>query len=155
MELSPDEVREFGAIVRNNSSSLGNLLNELFELAKLERREIAPTIEPFSIDQLVDDLIVSHSATASARELTIQGELPEDLPLVLGDVRLIERVLNNLIGNSLRYTPAGGRVWVRVTPGTSQVSVEVVDTGIGIPVDEFTNMFDRFQTGTAAPLRAR
>ena len=69
---------------------------------------------------------------------------------MLGHVRLIKSATEQPDWNSLRYTPTGGRVWVRVTPGTSQVLVEVVDTGIGIPVDEFTNMFDRFQTGNCA-----
>jgi signal transduction histidine kinase len=67
-----------------------------------------------------------------------------DLPLVMADIGLLERVLRNLIENALRYTDAGGTVTVTSTPGASGALVEVADTGIGIPPAELPRIFDRF-----------
>ena len=74
-------------------------------------------------------------------------EHPDTVPLVLGDIRLIDLVLNNLLENALRYVVAGGQVIVRLQLRAATVRVEVQDTGPGIPASERHRVFDRFYRG--------
>ena len=68
----------------------------------------------------------------------------DKVPLVHGDIGLMQRVLENLIENALRYTPKGGRITFALVPDGEKVMVKVADTGCGIPKEELTHVFDRF-----------
>lgn len=81
---------------------------------------------------------------ASSRNITLTTDMPTALPLVSADIGLIERVLRNLIENSLQYTPAGGEILVRLNADKQHVTVTVADTGCGINAEHLPHIFDRF-----------
>ena len=125
------------------STRLGKLVSDLFELAKLDSSERRPRCEPFSIGELIQDLSQKFHLRAENERVTLEADFGPHLPFVSADIPLIERVLENLIDNALRHTDAGGRVRVTVRPNGDTVTVEVSDTGAGIPADALPNIFDR------------
>ncbi|MGD8376940.1 MAG: ATP-binding protein [Acidobacteriota bacterium] len=143
-ELSPGEQRRYVETALQHSDSLERLVSELFELARLESWETLPHPEPFAVGELVQDVSQKFRLEAERRQVRLQADLVKDLPFVAADIGMIERVLENLLDNALRYTPAGGEV--RLSTGRCErgVAVEVADTGSGIPEEDLPHIFDRF-----------
>ena len=76
--------------------------------------------------------------------MSLEAEIAPDVPPVAGDALALRRVLDNLVSNALKFTPAGGRVTVRLARLEEAIKLEVADTGIGIPVNRLDRIFDRF-----------
>lgn len=142
--LSLEEKRNYLDIALRQSEHLGHLVAQLFELAKLDSEQAAILIEPFVLEELVQDIVQQFELNASHRQITLRTDIPDGLPLVAADIGLIERVLRNLLENSLRYTPMGGNISIKLTAGKQRVSVEVADTGCGINAKDLPHIFDRF-----------
>jgi len=142
--LTAEERAEYLAIVLRQSEHLTSLVGELFELAKLEAREASPHCEPFSLPELVQDVVQKFQLKAGESEVALAMELDADLPLVSADIALVERVLDNLIDNALTHTPAGGTVRVPVRRDAQQVILCVADTGKGIPEGDLPRIFEPF-----------
>jgi signal transduction histidine kinase len=142
--LPAEERRRFVEIIHNNVLRLGTLVSELFELSRLEAQQIRPVLEPFALSELVQDVVVKLQPQAQERHVTLSSALPRDLPFVLADIGMIERVLTNLIDNALRYTPREGHVEVSLAREVGQVRVRVTDSGLGIPPEDLPYVFDRF-----------
>ncbi len=124
---------------------LSNLVGELFELSKLDAKQIVPQPEPFSIAELVQDVAVSFRPRAEEAGVTIRTEVGAGMPVVVADIALIERVVSNLIENAIRYTDAGGEIAVSIERADhDHVLVNVSDTGCGIPPEDVPHVFDRF-----------
>ena len=142
--LTPEEQRNYLEIAAKHSERLGKLVSELFELAKLDSRETQPHVEPFSLGELVQDVVQKFRLSAEKKNVRLQARLREDLGFVSADIGLIERVFENLIENALRYTPERGEITVALIPETDRITVWVTDTGCGIPQEELPHIFDRF-----------
>jgi len=96
--------------------------------------------------------VQSQAALAHHKQLQLESDLPHGLPLVQADLNLIQRVLQNLIGNAVKFTPEGGsvRVAARLTrelPAAPVVLITVSDTGPGIPLEIQSQLFQKFVTG--------
>ena len=153
--LTEAERQSYLATILRNTQSLKRLVSELFELSKLETHQTMLRPEPFALPELVQDVLLSLQPAAQARGLALTTDPAGAMPLVCADVGLLERVLQNLLDNALRYTPPGGHVTVRVRPpGPAQprVRVEVQDTGRGIAATDLPFVFDRFYR--SGPTRA-
>jgi len=146
-QLSAEEQRNFLAIASKHSERLGKLVEELFELAKLESKAMPIRVEPFSMAELVQDVVQKFQLRAEQSGVHLAAEFRPDLPLVSGDIALMERVLENLIENAIRYTPAGGKVTISLVPDHEKLAVRVTDTGIGIAEESLPFIFDRFWRG--------
>ena len=149
--LSAGERANYLEIVLRQSEHLTRLVGELFELAKLEAREASPHCEPFSLPELVQDVVQKFQLKAGENDVTLAMELDADLPLVSADIALVERVLDNLIDNALTHTPSGGTVRVPVRRDAQQVILCVADTGKGIPEGDLPRVFDPFYQVTGEP----
>jgi signal transduction histidine kinase len=153
-QLSREEQRRFLEIASRHSERLGRLVDELFELSKLDAQVTPLRAEPFSMPELVQDVVQKFQLRAQQAgvELTadFRNELPPEKQVVEGDIALMERVLENLIENAIRYTPAGGRVAVSLVPEEGKLSVRVADTGRGIAEESLPYIFDRFYRGQDA-----
>jgi PAS domain S-box-containing protein len=126
------------------SERLGTLIGELFELVKLDFRGFEIHPEPVQLGELAQDVLQKFGLLAEAKQVALKAEIGPGLPSVHADMGLMERVLENLIDNALRHTPAGGVVSVAVSPSGAQVRVRVADTGSGIPAAEIPRIFERF-----------
>lgn len=142
--LSSQERQRYLEIATAQSKKLGDLITELFELAKLNSQEMKPHFDAFSLSELVQDIVQKFRLVVETKQMTLQAKLGEDLPLVSADIGLIERVLENLIENALKYTPPGGRVTVILSRMGEKITTQVTDTGCGIPAEELPHVFDRY-----------
>ena len=129
-------------------SALGSMVDDLFELSRLEAGELDWSIRQVELPQLVDEAVAAMRVEADAKGVAVAAEL-QPLPRpARADPERLQRVLFNLIQNAIRHTPADGSVTVRAEPAGEWVEIEVADTGSGIPLEERERLFDPFVRGT-------
>ena len=143
-KLSEQEQRQYIEIALRHSERLGKLVAELFELAKLDAQVTPLAQEAFALGDLIQDVVQELQLVAERKGITLEANIQEDLPFAYADIGLIERVLENLIENALRYTPEGGTVTVGIHYLSEHIKVEITDTGCGIPAEDIPHIFDRF-----------
>lgn len=124
---------------------LQKLIAQLFEYSKLEARQIEPKKEPFFISELAQDVAAKYQILAQEKGIKIHLEEKENLPLVFADVGLVERVIQNLMDNALNHTPKGGEVTIDLAVVNENVEIKIKDTGIGIPEEEQSFIFERYR----------
>lgn len=129
---------------RKHAMHLGRLIQDLFELAMLDASRVTPEFEQFSLPELIHDVAQEFELQAKEADVSLAVNPPDGSASVYADISLIQRVLENLVGNALKYTPAGGRVSISVQRSPQGVGVSVADTGPGIPRDALPHIFDRF-----------
>lgn len=143
--LSEKEKDEYLQITHDNIDKLSNLINQLFEYSKLEAEQVVPVKEPFSITELSHDLIAKFRVLAEKKQIVLELDNPEDNCLVFADVSLVERALQNLIENAIKYTEPNGKVTLALQKKGKNVEINITDTGTGIPVNEQPFIFDRYK----------
>lgn len=149
--LSEKEKEEYLQITHENVDRLSNLINQLFEYSKLEAEQVTPVKEPFSITELSHDLIAKFNVLAQKKEIVLQLDNPEENCMVFADVSLVERALQNLIENAIKYTEPKGKVTLSLHKKGKNIEINITDTGTGIPVTEQPFIFDRYkQVGKSA-----
>jgi signal transduction histidine kinase len=142
--LSAEDRRGYLSIASRSCERLGKLVGDLIELAKLDANEVTLQLEPFSAGELLQDVAQKFQLQAERKQVRLDLDFPDALPYVSGDIGLIERVLENLIGNALTHTPPQGAIHLRVTVDGDEASIEVADTGRGIAREDLNRVFERF-----------
>jgi signal transduction histidine kinase len=120
------------------------MVEELFELARLDSCESVVYSEPFSMCELVQDVTQKFQLRAREKSVQLNVSLNPEAPPVHGDIAMMQRVLENLLENGLRHTPAGGSINIGVDMDSGGVVVRVTDTGCGIPAEDVPRIFERF-----------
>lgn len=142
--LSARQQHEYVEIAARHSRRLGQLVSELFELARLDSTDATPEREPFSLAELIQDVLQKYELRARDAGVQLDVRLDAQVPFVYANIGLIERVLENLLDNALRHTPKGGSVNLVLVPGEDTVAVRLSDTGSGIAEQDLPHIFDRF-----------
>jgi len=143
--LTEVEKQEYLQITHDNVDKLSKLINQLFEYSKLEAEQVSPVKEPFSITELSHDLIAKFKVLAEKKQIQLTLENPEENCLVFADVSLVERALQNLIENAIKYTDPKGKVTLSLQKLEKNIAINISDTGAGIPVSEQPFIFDRYK----------
>lgn len=147
--MTSEEQRVYLGIAIKHGERLGMLVDELFELTKLEAPNIEARPEPFPLGELVQDVAQKYHLVAENKGVHLKTEMASGLPFVLADIGMIERVLENLIENALRYTSSGGAVTLKLGAADGRVQVQVSDSGSGIAPEDIGRIFDRFYRAPA------
>jgi signal transduction histidine kinase len=140
-ELSP-VMRDAVSIIARRARMLGKMADDLIAILETEKRELKR--EALDLAELVQRLLTDFQGAAEQAGLSLAAEIADDVPPVSGDPQHLLRVMDNLLGNALKFTPAGGQISVCLRRDGPQVVLEVADSGIGIPPDQLERVFERF-----------
>jgi signal transduction histidine kinase len=141
--LSVAEREQYLRAALAQSQRLSRLAQELLELAHLELGTVKPTLERFSMVELVQDVMQKLALSASSRQQRLVPLFGSGSLDVVADIGMMERVMTNLLDNAIRHTPPGGEIAVRMQAQGDRVRVDVADGGPGIPPDVRPLLFTR------------
>lgn len=141
---APDQSRYLG-IIFDSSRNLSRLVEQLFEYSKLEANQIEPQKEGVAIRELVNDILIKYQILAKEKQITLAVDAPAVVPHVFADIALMERVIQNLLDNSLKFTEAGGEIRILLRSQAGGVEVAVSDNGVGIPASKQSYIFERYK----------
>lgn len=144
-QLSSQEFDDYLRTIKSSTDKLSHLISQLFEYSKLEAKQIQPSKEPFAITDLALDLVSKYQLLAEEKNIRIKLESEEQLPLVFADISLVERALQNLLDNALKFTQEGGVVSLNINSNIKQVKISLSDNGPGIPKSDQMIIFDRYR----------
>jgi signal transduction histidine kinase len=133
--------------MRTHVEALTALIDDLFELSRIEAGEISWTMRQVELRELIDDTVAAMRAPAAAHGVALAAELPSHEVLARANSEKVQRVLFNLIQNAIRHTPADGSVTVRARNAGGGVEVEVADEGEGIAQADGERVFEAFYRG--------
>lgn len=138
-----DGLRDTLTVIRRNAERLLRLIDDLLDLARLEVGGLRLVVAELDLVELVDKVVASCRPAARARGIEL-SRMSSTVSNIWGDSHRVEMVLMNLLGNALKFTPAGGRIEVRLAPKDGGAAISVSDTGPGIPDTERKRIFERF-----------
>jgi len=150
----PETVQRYLQTARRDVQNLSKLFDDLFQMAQLDAGGIPLDRVQAALSDLISDTLESFAELANRQGVTLTGEVSPGIDPISIDAQRIGRVLNNLIGNALRYTPAGGTITIRATKQPEWVEVEVRDSGEGIRPEDLPYVFERFYRGEKSRSRA-
>lgn len=131
--------------IQDNAQRIVNLVTGFLEASRAEAGKLEIVHRPVAVNGLLRQVARNHGSDLAKKELTLELKLEENLPEVLGDEAQLDRVFWNLLGNAIKFTPAGGKISVSSRLEDGQVSVAIRDTGIGIPHEELPILFSQFR----------
>jgi signal transduction histidine kinase len=162
-----EELADGIEVIRNSASSLTQLISDLLDLSRIQRRVLRLDRKPSDINLVVLDAVQVVRPSAAARRLDLRMELEEDLPAANIDPHRMQQVVWNLLNNAVKFTPEGGRIIARTrlidsagimladdeTEPLRWVVIEVEDTGEGIPAEFLPYVWDRFRQADSSSTR--
>lgn len=132
--------------IRNSAARLNRFISDLLNVAKIERGKLDLRLQPVSLAALVDETVLLFAPKAAEKNISLSRDIPQPLPPVSADPERVRQVLINLVGNALKFTPAGGTVTVGATEsGQGWLLVNVADTGPGVPREFMGRIFSKFE----------
>jgi signal transduction histidine kinase/HAMP domain-containing protein len=150
-DLTEQQTADLERVVQAADNLLG-LINGLLDLAKIEAGKMELNVEEVDVPLVIDDVIELMRAGADAKSLSLRAEVASTLPTAWADRARIRQVLVNLVANAVKFTEHGG-VTVRATIVDGWITIAVVDTGVGIPPEAQTYIFDEFRQVDASTTR--
>src|ERR671936_368927 len=139
----PDAERGYLEVVERNSQRLLHLVNDLLFVARLEAGEMDLHFDEVDLAQVVRQAVEEAAPRARAKEISLESNT-DSVPPISADRGRMFQLLDNLVGNAIKFTPAGGNVAVRLSREGDFLRLEVEDSGIGIAPDDQGQLFDRF-----------
>lgn len=130
-------------------------MEELFDLARLEARQVTPEFLRFSLAELVQDVVLKLKPLRDSRSIAVLYRQQEDPVPVRGDITLLERLLTNVLENAIHHSPEEGRVEITLEEGLPGVEVCILDSGSGIAPEDLPHVFERFYRGDKSRSRGR
>ncbi|MGR8929853.1 MAG: ATP-binding protein [Gammaproteobacteria bacterium] len=143
-QLTAAQRQQYLEVAVRQSRRVTHLAQELFELAKLELKEVKPNFERFSVQELIQDVAQKFELAAKSKGVNITAQFHHDFPQVYADIEMIDRVLSNLLDNALRHTPADGLIELSLQanmPDTVRICIK--DSGAGIAQEHLPGLFER------------
>jgi signal transduction histidine kinase len=129
-------------IVADKTEALSRLVDDIISMLQAGREQV--NAETVSLAKLGHAAIQAAQPSAKKAGLRLMVEIADELPPVLGDERRLTQVLDNLLQNAIKFSNPGGTITLRIRAEDAHLCTEVQDTGIGIPADQLSRVFDRF-----------
>ena len=145
--LEDEEIQKYIQTIEKSIKQLSRLVSQLFEYSKLEAKQIKPNKEAFPVTDLIYDLHGKYAVLTKEKDIDLRVSVNGKVPLIFADVSLVERVLQNLLDNALKFTQEGGEIELIVEDSRDGVTIKVKDNGSGIHKDNQSVIFDRFKQG--------
>lgn len=133
--------------IRTHVAVLSDLIDDLFELSRIEAGDIAWTMRRVELGELIGDTVAAMRAPAESKGVRLAAEIPAGGVVAAVNAEKVQRVLFNLIQNAIRHTPADGSVTVRARAAGGEVEVEVADDGEGVAASDRDRVFEAFYRG--------
>jgi signal transduction histidine kinase len=146
--LTPKQAR-LTETIQSSSRRLLALVGQILELSRLRAGRLALDVRLLDLRHVIAEAVDEIRPLAEQGQLTLHVDIPAELPRVPADTERIYQVLANLLGNAVRFTPPGGRVTVQAVADESEVTIRVIDTGVGIPAELLPKIFDPFEQAHA------
>jgi signal transduction histidine kinase len=138
------QVRKYGELVRGEGRRLSEMVEQILELAGIHSGQRGFALAPVPVLPLLREIVGSSSTLVDEAGMTVEYDLPDDLPPVLGDEAALRRVFQNLVSNAIKYGAPGGWIGLRARTSGRDVVVTVADRGIGIDPAEQPRIFEPF-----------
>jgi signal transduction histidine kinase len=152
----PERLDTYLPILSDETDRVAGLINDLFELSRLDARELELYLSPVALSEVIEKVVTTYKGLAwEQRRVVLEARLPSALPPVQANAQRVEQVLVNLISNGLRFTPEGGIVTIEAKARPRTVEVRVSDTGIGISPEDLPHIFERSYRGDSARMPQR
>ncbi|MFZ0280969.1 MAG: HAMP domain-containing sensor histidine kinase, partial [Bacteroidales bacterium] len=147
-QLDSGEQLKYLEIIYSSCERLKKLVSELFELSKLQNNQIKLNLEPFSISELILDIVNKYRIISQKKGISLNVFIPKDIPMVEADIWLIDRVLQNLMDNAIKFCSEGDYINIKITlEKNGRVEISIYDSGEGINPDELPFIFERYYKG--------
>jgi PAS domain S-box-containing protein len=140
-------------MVRRAADRMNRLIQDLLDVKRIESGRLVVEPRPQSVASVVTEAMEMLRPLATGNSLTLCAEVPADLPQAQIDSPRIHQVLSNLVGNSIKFTPAGGTITLRAEAFGDEVRISVIDTGPGIAPEQLPHLFGRYWQGAAGDRR--
>lgn len=140
----PPAARHFLTRIETEVDALSLMVQELLELSRIESGKVPLNLESISPLELIHSAVERLKLQIERSELTVRIDCPDDIPLVLGDYPRLEQVIVNLLHNSIKFTPAGGKLYLSAIQDVDFIVFSIEDTGSGIPDKDLPRIFERF-----------
>lgn len=141
----PDDVREDLSLIRQQVQLEARLIDDLLDLTRIQQGKMLLTLEPMSLNELLQRVAELAAPDAEANGLTLEVDLKASPDLVHGDSVRLHQLFSNVLANAVKFTPARGRIDLRSWTDVNQIVVEVSDTGIGIAPNVMPRVFNAFE----------
>jgi len=145
--------KEVADEIKRAANRMNRLIQDLLDVTRMEAGRLSIMQEQVSTAQFVTEALKAQMPLASSASLELQADLAPNLPDVRADRHRLLQVFENLVGNALKFTEAGGRITVGAAPRDGEVLFWVTDTGLGIPAENLSHIFDRFWQARKAERR--
>lgn len=143
-ELSPTQISALEVIERQ-SVHLQDLIESMLDLSRLELGKPIPVkMQMLSLEKIINEVVEALAILAQDREIDLKLETAPNLPGLMADEIKLKRIITNLLGNAIKFTPKGGEIKIRVFSGGSNLKLEISDSGIGISAEQLEKIFDKF-----------
>lgn len=140
--------------IHRNAYRLYGLVNDLLDFTKLEAGKYILSEEVIDLNHHISDIVDDAQGLATERKLTLTFTPFPTLPLTMLDRKIIDKIALNLISNALKFTPSGGTINVQLLRDCDCIDIVVTDTGIGIPTEQMSKLFERFYQVDSSSTRA-
>ena len=139
------EIRELLVIAQSGCERLIRLINDILDLSKIEARRMQLKLQTMNLFDSVQRSVRTIKSYADGFQVRVEIDCPEPLPLIVGDRDRVDQVMTNLLGNAVKFSPAGGTVTVALRARPVAVECAVIDRGSGIPPEQLSRIFGKFQ----------
>ncbi len=146
-----EKLCKYLAVIKENAEKSSNLVQQMQYTSELEKSDVQLQLVPVNLSEFLEQKVRHYELQAKQKEIDIVMKMKGDIQIpLLIDADKLERILDNIVSNSLQYTPTGGRISISVTAGKDNVFYEIYDSGSGFSQKDMEKAFDKFYRGDEA-----